>query len=403
MAGTNQSGKQGEESQLRPFVALADFKAPSLPTDQAFQALLKKAKRLLRRGEQAPFISSGDLEAGTIETIDEIASPPACGPLAEELAQELDSWTAKGEKGPRLKTIILPPGDRSNLLASWAEGKDCEILPEPSRETLLARDGAPLPNVAGDSILVIPKLERWFLRHPNGLDLIRQLLEEIHQIDRRVLVGCDSWAWTFLSRAVGVNILLSEAVTFQAFDGERLRKWFADLINQDEGDQPIYRLAKTGEDVFADKSKSSAGIDHFVRLAAHSRGIPWVAWRIWRRSLRSDLSGEENEDGEDRSVPKSEESTLWIIEKEEKQLPQEYKESALLILHALLIHNGLSEDEIGFVLPHVRKRMFLTGLLASGYLEKVDGTFNIPTRIYPICRSQLSSAGFPIDTAFSST
>ena len=403
MAGTNQSGKQAEESQLRPFVALADFRTPSLPTDQAFGVFLKKAKKLLRRGEDAPFISSGDLEDGTIESLDEIASPPACGPLIDELERELDTWAARGSKGSRLKTIILPPGDRGSLLASWAEGKDCEILTEPSREALLARDEEALPGLEGESLLVIPKLERWFLRHPNGLEMMRQLLEAIHEVDRRVLVGCDSWGWTFLSRAVGVDILLSGPITFQAFDGDGLQRWFSQLIAQGDGSQYTYRLAKTGQDVFADNEKNSGSSDHFVKLAARSRGIPWVAWRIWRSSLRSDLAGEDNEEGAESTIPKSEEATLWIVEKEEKNLPQEYRESALLILHALLIHNGLTKDELEIVLPQVRKRIFLTGLLASGYLEKVNGIYKVPPRIYPICRSQLSSAGFPIDIAFGST
>ena len=403
MAQSNHSDKEAEESQLRPFVPLSDFKIPSLPTDQAFKVFFKKAKKFLRRSEEAPFISSGDLEEGTIESIDEIAAPPACGPLADELTQELDAWAARGKKGPRLKTIILPPGDRSNLLSSWAEGQACEILAEPSREALLARDGEVLPDLKGDSLLVIPKLERWFLRHPNGLEMMRQLLEAIHEVDRRVLVGCDSWGWTFLSRAVGVDILLSGPITFQAFDGEKLRKWFSELIEQGEGEKFTYRLARTGEDVFDNKDKDPKANDHFVKLAAKSRGIPWVAWRMWRHSLRSDLAGEENEDGDKNSVPKSEEATLWIVEKDEKDLPEEYQQSALLILHALLIHNGLSGDELDIVLPQVRKRIYLTGLLASGYLEKVDGVYKVPPRIYPICRSQLSSAGFPIDTAFSSS
>ena len=403
MAVTNHRDDKAEESQLRPFVPLSNFKTPSLPTDQAFQALLKKAKKLLRRGEQAPFISSGDLESGTIESIDEIASPPACGPLADELERELDAWAKQESKGPRLKTMIFPPGYRSNLLATWAVEKDCEILAAPSREALLAKDGDLLPDLTGESLLVIPNLERWFLRHPNGLEMMRQLLEAIHEVDRRVLVGCDSWGWTFLSRAVGVDILLSGPSTFEAFDGERLQRWFSGLIAQGEGTRYTYRLAKTGRDVFGDEEKDSGGTDYFVKLAARSRGIPWVAWRIWRSSLRSDLAGEENEDSGESTIPKSEELTLWIVEKEEKDLPQEYRESALLILHALLIHNGLTGDELELVLPQVRKRIFLTGLLASGYLEKVDGIYKVPARVYPTCRSQLSSAGFPIDTAFGST
>jgi hypothetical protein len=232
-------------------------------------------------------------------------------------------------------------------------------------------------------LVVIPQLERWFLRHQDGMCHVRKLLRQAARAERHCVIGCNSWAWQFLDNAVGAGRLLPLGLAPNAFDANRLRTWLMDLAEQDGEAGHVFRMIETGG-VIAN--------DFFAKLAARSLGIPWVAWQLWRRALRIGPGQEEI------SLQKfPDEKTLWVSKLEEFKLPNDDVDAALLSLHALLIHDGLTAEELDAVTPSVDAANVLPSLIAADVIEIVQGRYQCIAAAYPAIRSQLIDAGFSRD------
>ena len=366
----------------------------------------KSVKRMFRKGEEAPYIADANLKRAFDGSLDREVAPPACPALLAEIDQEISGWLADSGPTLRMKLIVLPPCDRSRIIAGWASGHGHEMLEPPARDVLTNPGLGGFPEISSvdrDSLLVIPELERWFLRHRNGLDNVRHLISELRQSEQRCLIGCNSWAWAFLVAATSIDLALPKPVTFQPFGGDRLRDWFIHLDKESEGDPTTFRLASTGKDVLmAGEDEDSGGkvSDHLKRLASRSLGIPWVAWHLWRRSLRSDLSGEAEGTAkvDTDDVPHAREKTLWVVDSDSLKLPPGHEQVSLLVLHALLIHGGLTSDELRAVLPTVGGRFIVAGLVKSGFVEQRGEVLVCSPTAYPTIRSKLQTDGFPVDT-----
>lgn len=357
------------------FIPLADYQAPSLPGEEWFRRLIDRAKTLL--GAPAPAAAERRLHPPTKATLDFVAAPPACGPLCAELDRTIAAWLADTPALSTSKLVVLPPGDEESLLAAWATQAGHQILPSPPRATLVALPRAAPPDLDGETLLVIPRLEEWFLRHRNGLAAVRALLGAVTQSRRPIVIGCNSWAWSFLCKAVSADQLLLDAVTFAPFDEIRLQHWLAPMAS------PMrVQRATDGSDVLAADADGGLVDDFFRTLASRSHGIPWVAWHLWRRSLRAD-----DDDA----------ATLFVVVPEEFSLPSKHEQTALLVLHALLIHGTLDIASLRLVLPIVGESNILASLVASGLVERQDGRFAVAPVAYPSIRSALAQAGLPLD------
>ena len=374
------------------FGPLADYRVPAMPTRDTLQILLTRARELLHRNADAPLIDDARLRASTLDMLDEAAAPPACGPLVDELQASLADWIDDDNPPQRRQCIVLPAGDRNDVVASWARAHGHTVLDAPEREASLGAGPDALPNLTGDTVLVVPALETWFVRHRDGLWLIRALLDQLAELDRRVVVGCNSWAWQYLVRAVRADAVLPAPLIFQPFDAMRLRNWFRAIARND--DPPIQFLdARSGEDILA-LDDNGRPHDRLFSLAARSHGIPWIAWRLWRRSLRRRIPDDET-DAPD--VADDDAHTLWVIALEEFSLPGRNNDDSLLVLHALLIHGPLLPNQLAAVLPFTGAGNTLNSLLAAGILEHdAHGRLACTPDAYPAIRTGLTTAGFPI-------
>lgn len=404
--GERQSMSQDTADEQRPatFIPLADYDEPSMPTADAFGAMLTRLRELVRRKPATPMIADDRLRRSTLEMLDEVASPPACGPLLAELDASLAEWLA--DESPRIasRLIVLPPGDRNHVIASWARDHGHEILSPPARERLIGAERDQLPDLSGDTLLVIPALEDWFVRHQHGLGLVRALLDALDGLDRHVLVGCNSWAWRYLQRAVQADAVLPQPIIFQAFDGARLHAWFADIARSEALGTVQFRDAESGEDIMA-MGPDNEPHDVLVSLAARSRGIPWVAWRLWRRSLRRRIESPSDDDDENTSAASEPQAlddqeqaqTLWVIALEEFLLPGSDDATSLLLLQALLIHGTLSRPMLARVVPEPAATRLLPALIASGVIERrAPDLLACAPAAYPAVRASLTAAGLPV-------
>lgn len=381
---------------VRDLHPLGEYGWPSMPTEEAVHRAWARVKAVFEGTDDDPFIADDQLERTTLEMLDAVAAPPACGPVVDEIARAVAAWRSDSQAG-HLKVIVTPPCDENGVVETFADQQGHTILSPPERQALLARPAAPVPDLGGDGLLVVPQLERWFVRHRNGLGAIRALLAAVYEQDRPVLIGCNSWAWAFLTKAVDINLLFPTPVTFQPFDADRLRDWFSDLSTASATQEIAFRLPGTGQDVFSTEGGAQGG-HYFRTLAAHSLGVPWVAWHLWRRSLFSGRPNDSDDSADD--TPEADDSgrTLYVGEFDQIILPGKRPQTALLVLHALLIHGPMTLDEIRAAVPLVAEPNIVPSLEATGFVEWVDGAVQCRAAAYPSVRAGLVDAGFPVDT-----
>ena len=197
-------------------IELSDYTAPTMPTEQAFRATWARLKRRMSAPED-PFLSHSVLDRASLAQINDLAGPPdGAQQLLLTLDEQLGEWSNDAGKHPKLRTLVVPPCDTSGTLATWAKTRGHALLQAPKRSELtgMAAQGW-LPDLSGVGLLVIPRLEHWFLRERNGLHAVRALLSQLASTERRCLVGCDSWAWRFIVKAAQADLALPHPHTFE--------------------------------------------------------------------------------------------------------------------------------------------------------------------------------------------
>ncbi|MDY8109813.1 hypothetical protein U0C82_11755 [Fulvimarina sp. 2208YS6-2-32] len=380
------------------FIPIDEYRRPPLPTEETFRRLYSKILAMVQRSKPDPIMAEEQLQKATLELLDDVVAPPAAGPVIGELQATLGPWLAEKKPVRHIATIVLPPCDENGIIETWARRHGHGIVEAPARGDLLSSFGDPvLPDLTGEGPLVIPRLERWFLRHRDGLKTVRGLLAAIDVVDRQVVVGCNSWAFEFLSMAVGANMILPEGKTFQAFDEMRLYDWISELSQAEESTNITFRLPQNGKNVMDLDEDGTLRADTFKTLAGRSLGIPWVAWHMWRRSLRlgSDPDLEIETDADGRS--ETDEQVLWVAALDEYVLPADRDQTVLLVLHALILHGGLTADELRLVLPSVGESNVVSALISAGFVQRHDTLLKCRAAAYPAIREGLMSAGFPMD------
>lgn len=374
-------------------IPLASYDAPPMPTQEVVKQYLGRLQALVGRNRSKPLIADDQLKKVTLKRLDDVVAPPACGPLLAGLGRGIEEWLADRGAPSHIQVVVLPPCDNNHVVETWARNAGHDILPAPSRETLAGASAPAVPDVAGRSVLVVPRLESWVLRHRDGLATVRRLLADLDRLQRPVVIGCNSWAWAFLSKATAADLLLPDPVTFTPFDGERLSQWFSQLAEAEDTKGVRFRLPGSGEDVLARDDAGALKNDYLQTLAGRSLGIPWVAWQLWRRSLRA---GDPESDAHDETATSPGEQTLWIAALDEFVLPGADEQSALLVLHALLIHGPLTTEELRLVLPIVGESNIVPVLAKAGFVERQGAAYACRAAAYPTIRDGLAKAGLPM-------
>lgn len=399
------------ETDIWAFIPLADFNVPSSPAGEATRGLFVRTWQslwsLIYRSNGNKSNSKTDFEHPPDDVLKRI-SPSFEANRAATLATALgDEWFNHIRPERHLRTVIGPPGFEIGVILS-AVAKECQfrILNAPSTDSILemsdADNKASLSAIeSGSDILVIPHLERFFLRHEKGLSLVRDLVARLSAGSRRVLVGCDSWCWAFLKEAIGIEDVLGEPLTLAPFDADRLDDWFhstADVsayeIHQRGSDAPVFTTASGKETANAPSKPEVSTL--LKSLAAQSRGNPGVAVALWRASLRTN-AGPENAD---ELLGKKPQVDLWAVSPSDSNGPGcDIEHTDRFILHAVLLHGGLSQTSIPSLLPfsrdEVRRRIIL---LSQAYiLEEHAGILGVCWASYPWVRKDLCNEGFLTD------
>jgi hypothetical protein len=354
------------------------------------------------------------------ELIDKAAPEPDwSGPLAAMTAV-LDTWLDAKVPGSLTQIFVGPPYHGTpEILTAWAQARDWRLVAAPPPETILSGGEDWLAQLAADDEpMVLPHLEHCYLRHHDGLTLLRRLLDQIFSRSRRWLVGCDSWAWAYLSKALKINTVLPTPFILEAFDQERLKIWFQQLAAAAEEGAFVFRQSSNGRYIFrpaaGDETAGNGGLESVAEdggflknLAAYSLGIPGIALAVWRRSLGFVNATAEAGNKCDQETPGSEDGTstcpIWVQPWTKLSLPgfpgQRPSVEALMILHTLLLHGGLWSRIIPELLPlsplEILEDLYL--LEASGLVESDQGFWRVAPTGYPTVRQTLQSEGYLTD------
>ena len=388
-------------------IPMADFAPPPEPPQQAASRRLRAIWRLLRSDDtsaQAPARAERDLRSLPEVQLEHLVPPIAWREALPALDEALAGWLER-ESGS-VRFLVGPPGcGLSEILTLWAAEHDWALVEPPSPEQVLSGGEDWLdawPDTGGAPGWALPELERCYLRHAQGLTLIRRLFEAVTSGRRGPgLIACDSWAWAYLQRVWPIPA--SDVLTLQAFDGERLSAYFLQLANSTHRRLRV-RNARTGEDLLplpdeqgGDEASSRVSAE-LRQLAAHCRGNLRVAWTYWRTHLRT--APDPTEAGPDDSdATRQDIDTVWWSSGRAPALPVETGDELAYVLHALLLHNGLPIAFLDRLLPlsHAQIASSLGRLAQLGLVEQHGDRFCVAPLGYAATREFLRGRGYLVD------
>ena len=400
------------EQQFWDYVQLSDLELPQATVSSSIKGGIRGVWQRLR-GNKIKDEGAGKKELALEQIPGALAGKIAPDPdwqlPAAVLKNQLDELLAsdelfdkKSDQTTSFLVVGLPHGGNEQIMTILAEFAHWQTIDQPTTAQILAQDNNWLKQIeACDIPWVIPALERCYLRHVHGLALVRQLFE---MINTRAMgpgvIGCDSWALAYLKHVLPGS--LPPALVAQPFDDQRLSRWFYQLALTGYKKPVAFCHTHNGEPVFpADGEGNQAGA-FMNQLAAHSFGIPGIALNLWRKALRQEPDRAAVDEAPVDSS-QSLETTLWVLPWDKlthPSLPSPINSEASIILHTLLLHNGLNQGVLAEILPfptHGVTRA-VWALKDAGLIETANGLWNVSPAGYPIVRSYLHGEGYLTDS-----
>lgn len=386
-----------------------EYAVPSdLPTDtlRGFRRLWKIALNALPWRQRATG-ETPERDRLPSELLDGLVPGFDAGAIADALAETLDGSPDAEPAGRRTRLLVGPPGTHpGEIVTALARRAGWPEIAPPARADLIRRPqaiGERLESLAKEvsQPAAIPELHRWLLRSEHGLPQARELLERLRQAPAPLLIGCDSWAWSFLDRTVGIGDLLGQPLALAALDGAGLASWLGSPFragrlvcrSAERRQETIFGAPASAEQTNGDDAVPNS----LVRLAALARGNPGVALELWRRCLRVE-SGDGNQP---QAASTDLRDTIWATSLHESEVvvPRTIERIHNIILHTVLLHGGLEPDLLAAVLPFARHelRQRVGELVRQGLLEERKGEVAMVVAAYPAVRDHLDTEGFLID------
>lgn len=403
----------GRDPELWRFVPLEAYARPEPPVGSLATQAWESFKRLLRRSTgagDAPAMQERELSSLPEVRLAHLVHPIDWSHASRALDRALDGEAPAGGATPRVRFVIGQPHcGHAEIVQGWAARHAARLLDPPDPHEILVGGGRWLGDWRpGDGPWALPRLEHCFLRHADGLALVRRLLEAVAEGRAgEGVIGCDSWAWAFLERAWPVP--LAGVLTLQAFDGEALSALFARLAATPRRRRLRFCNAHSGRETLVVPRDGDAVGEQILSLAAHCRGNPGVARSYWRSCLRAEPE-EADEDPDEDPVsaaadgaapsPGGRQETVWVsAHLAEPELPMEGAEDVALLLHALLLHGGLAEEAFAAVLPMPAGAATAVALRLrqQGVIERREGRWTIAALSYVPVRQWLRGRDYLTD------
>jgi hypothetical protein len=266
------------------------------------------------------------------------------------------------------------------------------MLEPPEADSLLRGDGPDLDALSrrSEEPLVVPKLERFFLRHPAALPGLRTLLGALALRRAPTLVSCGSWTWAWLRAGLRIDSLFPDPLALAPLDVGALATWL--------GQAPAGKLACSQRDggwvLWPGEGEPEGERSDFLRhLAAEARGHPVVALALWASTLRRPPAHAERAGSA---------TTLHVPAWSRLELPGLGRRASgeeVALLHALLLHGALPVETLASVLPFGRAALarLLSDLARAGLVETDRESWRTSAAGQPAVRREMLAAALPAD------
>ncbi len=410
------------DKDLWNWIPTAEFSLPSATIQTTFKTRVQSLLRLYRKTpseDRDGFSSPEKLEYLSTFILDRLVPPVDWKIHAQSLDPVLMPWCGSSDK----KFVVIqnvPHSGNAEILKHWAAEHDFRIIDPPNPVNSLTSPESTDVNTGNgfkqfentNTCWVLPNLERFYLRHEEGLFLVRRFFKMLLAGELGFgVVGCSSWAWSFFRHAMGISAPIS--MVAKPFDSKKLAQWLVALACGSSRRQIQFRQSDNGRVILSSAPKDAAAENSdqspYLRdLAAFSYGIPGVALAYWRASLQTEpdtlylekdleKNTDETTDGQSTSH-----STVWVkpwINIEKPGLPKKVGRYHAFILHSLLLHDKLDMDMLKKLLPvsYPQIGQTLYDLSDNGLIEFVDDQWRISPKGYPVVREFLKNEGFLTD------
>ncbi|RUO38958.1 hypothetical protein CWE22_11055 [Pseudidiomarina aestuarii] len=317
-------------------VPFDEFELPSAPARTIMQKGLDKFKRIVGITKSEQNDSQQD-DAPHYREFDR-------APAVAALESSFGDW-ADDDNATSVRWLISPPYSGAGQCArDWAKQRQW-TLPEPPPAENLSQDSlAAWQGPKKGQPWVLTTLSAYWLRDTQRMTFLRTLLAALMRGDfGKGLVVCDSWTFAFIQRAWTFEI--PHSYCFAAATPELL---------QQVGIEARTKQAR--------------------ELLAETRGNLGVTMAIWA------LQQQENPT--------------------RPELPRDCNDFTAFILHSLLLHHGLSEQQLISVLPLIpaaQRNVQLANLAAHHIIEPKNNQWRVAVTAYPLVRDMLAGRGFWLD------
>jgi hypothetical protein len=405
----NDSNTSSSKSFWR-YVYTSDFKVPETTVDRTVKKRVFNFLNILKTSEaqdSKPFVSKDETSDIDELRLNKIITAPDWKIPATAIDEVLKNWLESKKTEP-FRLIIGPPfSGYSESLTSWAKSHNFRIMTPPSADQILHQDTSYLEQYKkSDGLWVIPDLEKFFLRHTKGLDLVRRLFDDLFTEKMgRGVIGCDSWAWALLDHVIkgeSISILIS-----QAFQTEQMTDFLTGIISGGSEKRTVFRQMGDGKLVLVpqslSESKSQAETEKspWIKLMTeYCRGNPGIALEYLRRSLRTMASEADKKKPVKIKDDFADNKVLWIIawkKLSKPSIPGDMNRDHARVLYTLLIHGGLPANLLYLLLPfsvHESARL-LRFLESAQLIEKSFEIWRVSPFAFPVVREHLCAEGYP--------
>ncbi|MBE9052816.1 MarR family transcriptional regulator [Nostocales cyanobacterium LEGE 11386] len=294
-------------------------------------------------------------------------------PIAEILQASLT-----GELSKELQII--------NPLGSWRRTTDASALIKVIREVLSS--DAHQKQSEQQTLIVIPCLAQCFLRCIGGWEGIEFLQNAIvHDQSKFWLIGCNSWAWSFLNQVCQVSAYLEQVHYLPQLKGKALQQWLAPVTQ-----------ALTPQDNEEDMS-----LAYSKSLASLSSGVSTVAAHLWLQRLRMRAADIPDAVSESQSELTNQDVTQEVVSNLQQTkpiLPSLPDLTAIdrYLLHSLLLHGQITRTHLAFSLGESEQlvRSHVQMLVRAGVIIQQQEQLSLDPAYYPSLKTELSNNNFLI-------
>ncbi|MDY0132256.1 MAG: hypothetical protein RBR53_06265 [Desulforegulaceae bacterium] len=394
------------EKEIWEYVSFDSFKVPTVPASSAAADLWSSFKLIFKREDKGEEIYPGSEEElySLPSRLEEFLLPIIdFEDGTKALDNVLSNWLENPDTGNSVVYIVGQPySGNSEILKKWAKNNDSTIIEPPDYDKILSgSDKLPESFPESGKLWVLPNLEKFFLRHVNGLKIIRKFLElaETGKIGKGV-VGCQSFGWSYLNLIFRLS--KKNVFTLQAFDNEKFIKLLSKSVQRARYTKFKFLNMSNGKKITGISSNEEPIDPFFTKLASFCRGNLLMQVNLWKEKLRLE---NENLKVEKIDLEKSKgkiinETIVWMSSEisESVNLPST-DEDLVIILHVLLLHDGLPEDILYKILPFSKPvcRSGLSYLLGLGLVKNLEGKcFVVESACYSV-RKMLFERDYLVD------